>query len=324
MGLALLRGRSLKPNRTVEGAKSTLESPRWATHAALLVVQIAFASQAVEAKLAMLPRARGGEAIAPEAIAMVRMIGGALFFQAISFFGRASAEPTASLDKRVHARLLALGLLGVALNQALFLGGLRRSSPFVVSVIGATIPVFAAGLSVLLRKEPASARTGLGLVLAIAGVLWLAGVGAVHVDPGESLGAWLVTLNSLSYAAYVVLSRGTIRSLGTFRTMAWVFTYAALLFAPIGIPALASTELTARGVALLAFIVAVPTVMAYGLNAWALARSTPTIVTIYIYVQPLLAGALARLQLGTPISARAAVSAMLIAAGVGVTTIRRR
>jgi drug/metabolite transporter (DMT)-like permease len=309
MELALLRG-----------AKSTLESPRWATHAALLVVQIAFASQAVEAKLAMLPRAQGGEAIAPEAIAMVRMVGGAIFFQAIAFFARASPR----LEKGTHARLLGLSVIGVAANQALFLGGLRRSSPFVVSVLGATIPVFAAGLSVVLRKEAASVRTGIGLALAVAGVLWLAGVGAVHVDPGESLGAWLVTVNSLSYAAYVVLSRATIRELGTFRMLAWVFSYAAIVFAPLGVPALWATELTARGALLLAFIVAVPTVLAYGLNAWALARSTPTIVTIYIYVQPLIAGGLARIQLGTPISARAASAAVLIAAGVGVTVFRRR
>jgi len=311
----------VNPAREEGGPESTLESPAWATHAALFVVQVAFASQAVEAKLAMLPRANGGEAIAPEAIAMVRMIGGAIFFQAVAFFARASRK---SLPSGVHARLFGLALLGVAVNQALFLGGLKRSAPFVVSVLGATIPVFAAALSVVLRKERATMRTGFGLALAVSGVLWLAGVGDIDVDASASFGAWLVTLNCVSYAAYIVLSRGTVQAHGTLRTLAWVFTYGALAFAPLGLPALAGSSLTLRGVALLAYLVAVPTVLAYGSNAWALARSTPTIVTIYIYLQPLLAGALARVQLGTPITSRAATAAVLIAAGVGVTVLRRR
>ena len=56
--------------------------PSWATHAALIVVQVAFASQAVEAKVLMMPRAAGGEGLSAFAIAMTRMFTGALFFQA--------------------------------------------------------------------------------------------------------------------------------------------------------------------------------------------------------------------------------------------------
>ena len=108
--------------------------------------------------------------------------------------------------------------------------------------------------------------------------------------------------------------------------MAWVFTYAVILFAPLGARAFLSElpVLTARGWVLLAYIVAIPTVLAYGLNAWALARSTATIVTIYIYLQPILAAVLARVQLGYSISSRAGLAAVLILAGVAVTTVRRR
>src|SRR5262249_45431527 len=82
--------------------------------------------------------------------------------------------------------------------------------------------------------------------------------------------------------------------------------------------------ITTRGWILLAYIVALPTIVAYGLNAWALARSTATMVTIYIYLQPLIAGVLARVQLGSSISSRAGVSALLILGGVAVTTLKRR
>jgi drug/metabolite transporter (DMT)-like permease len=301
-------------------------SSTWTTHAALVVVQFAFASQAVEAKLAMLSRSEGGEGIFPEAIAFVRMIGGAIFFQLVGpWVAGAPRADKPRLDGRMHAKLAVLGALGVAINQALFLSGLRLSSPFVVSVLGASIPVLTAVIAVVLRKETATVRTGVGLALALAGVLFLTGAGSVGPQVGVDRGAVLVALNCVSYSSYVVLSRDIVRQLGSFRVMAWVFTYAALMFAPVGVRPLLETlpHVGTRGALLLAYIVLVPTVIAYGLNAWALGRSSAIVVTIYIYVQPLLAGVLARVQLGYPISARAGFAALLILSGVAATTRRR-
>jgi drug/metabolite transporter (DMT)-like permease len=289
---------------------------------ALVCVQIAFASQAVEAKLAMLSRAEGGEGVNPAALAMTRMVGAALFFQGWAKLGpRARTTPT-PLTVRTHAHLAGLAALGVAVNQALFLAGLRTSTPFVVSILGATIPVLTAALAILFRKEAPSWRTGAGLVLALSGVLWLTGLGSASSDRG----AVLVALNSLSYAAYVVLAREVVRELGAMRFMAWVFTYGALLFAPVGATALVAEipVLQPRGWLLVGYIVAVPTIVAYGLNAWALGRSTATMVTIYIYLQPLIAAALARVQLGHSISSRAGLASLLILLGVAVTTLRLR
>ena len=289
-----------------------------------MVVQFAFASQAVEAKLAMLPRSEGGEEIFPQALALVRMLGGALFFQVAARWRAPGGSAPPRLDARMHARLVGLGALGVAINQALFLAGLRTSTPFVVSVLGASIPVLTAAIAVLFRKEPPSVRMGLGLVLALSGVLWLIGVGSSGTAGNVDFGAILVALNCLSYSAYVVFSRDVVRTLGSIRMMGWVFTYAALMFAPLGAGPLVETfsHLTTRGAILVGFIVLVPTVIAYGLNAWALGRSSASVVTIYIYVQPLIAGVLARLQLGYEISSRAGLAAALILGGVAVTTLR--
>jgi drug/metabolite transporter (DMT)-like permease len=136
----------------------------------------------------------------------------------------------------------------------------------------------------------------------------------------------LVALNCLSYAAYIVFSRDVVIAIGSARLMAWVFTYGALMYAPIGAPALLGQLplVTLRGGLLLAYMVIVPTILAYGLNAWALARTTASVVTIYIYLQPLIAGLLAWLQLGYSVSSRAGLAGLLILAGVAVTTTRRQ
>ena len=72
------------------------------------------------------------------------------------------------------------------------------------------------------------------------------------------------------------------------------------------------------------YILAMPTIVAYLLNAWALGRSSATIVTIYIYLQPLIAALLAWAQLGLGISKRAWLAAVLILVGLGVVASRRQ
>lgn len=306
------------------GGKLIPERSAWATHAALLCVQFAFASQAVEAKVAMAPRADGGEEIFPEALAMMRMLGGALFFQVLlrgaRSLGPAAATKEVAITRADHLRLAGLSVLGIALNQTLFLIGLRWTTPFSVSLLGATIPIFTAVLAVVFGKETRSWRVVVGLVLALSGVLSLIGVGSL--DPG----ALLVALNSLSYAAYVVLSRDVVLRVGALRSVTWIFTYAALMFAPFGVRALIAQvpQITGRGAMFVGYIVVVPTIIAYLLNAWALARSSATLVTVYIYLQPLIAATLAYVQLGHGVTTRAAIAAPLILLGLGVVATRKQ
>ena len=310
-----------RPPAELGSRKSSPGQGGAATHAALLLVQFAFASQAVEAKVAMLPRDAGGEGIFPEALAMLRMVGGALFFQAIL---RARGSQHFAVGRADHARLFGLSILGISLNQTLFLVGLRWTTPFAVSLLGATIPVFAAALAVLFGKERRSLRTALGVAVALGGVLWLTGVGSLSAQADE--GALLVALNSLSYAAYVVLSRDVVLRLGAQRVMAVVITSGGHALDAPGAPALARQlpELTARGWALSLYILAVPTIVAYLLNAWALGRSNATTVTIYIFLQPLLAAVLARIQLGHAVSPRAGFAAGLILVGLTIVAPRPR
>lgn len=294
--------------------------PDWKTHAALLVVQVAFASQAVEGKLAMLPREAGGGGVHPVALAMTRMAGAAVVFQLV---WRAVAKDAPGgrerLSRRDHLILVGLSMLGIVLNQTLFLLGLRVTTSFSAALLGCTIPVLTAALAAMLGQERLTVRMAAGLALAICGVLWLTGIGRVDV------GAAIVAVNCLSYSAYIVLSRSTILRLGALRMMAWVFTWGAIVFAPVGMFVLArdASGWNARSVLLVAYIVAVPTVVAYLANAWALGRSSASLVTVYIYTQPLIAALLQWVQLSQPVTQRMLVASGLICGGVALVATRR-
>jgi drug/metabolite transporter (DMT)-like permease len=287
----------------------------YAVHAALVVVQVAFAAGAVEGKLALSPSSSGGGGIDPIALAMARMSGAALFFQAYTR-ATGSLRPVPSPE---HWRIAGLAVLGVVLNQTLFLVGLHLTTAFAAALLGATIPVFAAALAVAFRIERPSVRTALGLALAIAGVLWLTGIGSLD------RGAIAIALNCLSYAFYIVLSKRVIERLGALTVVTWLFTWGTVVMAPIGGRGLLLGLATwnPRAWVFVAFFVAIPTIIAYLANAWALARSGPTLVTVYIYLQPLIAAIMQWVQLGEPIAPRALAASGFILAGVGVVATRR-
>ncbi len=72
------------------------------------------------------------------------------------------------------------------------------------------------------------------------------------------------------------------------------------------------------------YIIIVPTVVAYYLNAWALGRVPPSVVAIYIYLQPLFAFAVAPFILGEQLNSRTWIATVLIFAGVATVTLRSR
>jgi drug/metabolite transporter (DMT)-like permease len=286
----------------------------WKVHVSLWIVQVAFASQAVEGKLAMSSAARGGGGVDPVALAMTRMAGAAVFFLAFTRLRGALARTTT----RDKLALAGLSVLGITLNQTLFLVGLHQTSSTAASLLSVTIPVFTATIAVMFRVERASPRLVSGLFLAVVGVVVLTGVRAID------RGAAIVTLNSICYSSYIVLARRIIQRLGALTVVTWIFVFGALSFAPLGAPALVANAAhwSERSCVLVAYIVVVPTIVAYSCNAWALGRSTPSLVTIYVSVQPVLAALLAWAQLGQPITARLVAAAAFILAGVAVVVTR--
>jgi len=291
-----------------------VKNDTWKVHISLWIVQIAFASQAVEGKVAMTDLDKGGGGVSPVALAMTRMAAAAFFFVLFTRLRGALAKTTA----REKLALAGLSLVGISLNQTLFLVGLKQTSPTAAALLSVTIPVFTAAMAVVARVERVSAPLVSGLALAVVGVLWLTGVRAID------RGAAIVTLNSLSYSAYIVLSRRIIQKLGALTVVTWIFVFGALTFAPLGLPVLVrdAPHWTGRSYALVAYIVAAPTIIAYACNAWALGRSTPSLVTIYVNLQPILAAMLAWVQLGQPLGSRVVVAAAFILAGVALVVTR--
>jgi len=280
------------------------------THLFLVLVQICFASLAIFGKAALVH-------VPANAIVLTRVAGGALAFLLV-----------ARVRGRVAARdlplILLCSILGLVGNQLLFINGLARTTAVNAAVLGSMIPVFTAAIAMLTRREPARPLRILGIIVAFAGTLVLVRADRFSFSDEATVGNLMIVGNSLCYATFLVLVRRLAGRVPPLTLVALVFVLAVPFVAPLGIPAWASFTPTRSDLALLAFIVLVPTIGAYGLNQLALARAEASLVAVYVYLQPLLATAGALIFLGERLDARIAVAGALILGGLVFSTAPMR
>jgi drug/metabolite transporter (DMT)-like permease len=283
-----------------------------------LAVQLIFGTWPVAGKFAL-------RALPSTGLVALRVAGAAAAFLLLR-------RLTGRLEVPARRDLWRLGLyslLGVLLNQFLFVKGLSLSTVVNAALLGTAIPVFTLLVGAVLGRERLTARTTLGTAIAAAGVVYLIDPLRADFTGGTAAGNLLLVLNTAFYGAYIALSQEVFRRYGSLTALTWVFALGSLVAVPIGGFNLAGASLGAAGVFVwltVLYIILVPTVGAYYLNAWALERVPPSTVAVYTYLQPLVAFVAAPLALGPEEGPRAGtwVAAALIFAGVAVVTLRGR
>jgi drug/metabolite transporter (DMT)-like permease len=280
---------------------------------ALVAVQICFAAFPVLGKIAM-------RAVTPFDVAALRVVAGAA---ALGLLAAPRLRRERPLSLREHTELLGLALLGIVGNQLFFISGLDRSTATNAALIGATIPVFTVALAALFRVEDLSWRRLVGVPLALAGALLLMPSRRLDLSDRALGGDLMLILNCLCYAGFLVAGRRILRRRDALAVATWIFRWGALPVVALAIPdllRLRPVEVPPGAWAALAGIVIFPTVAAYGLNIWALSRTDPSTAAVFVYLQPLLAAALAAAVLGERPGPRTGLAALLIFAGLALAT----
>ncbi|MBX3246599.1 MAG: DMT family transporter [Myxococcales bacterium] len=290
-----------------------VEVPRVKVHLALVAVQVAFGALPVAGKIAM-------ETVGPYALSLFRVSGAALFFGFLALRGR-HASPIPWPDV---LRIAGCGLLGMAANQVLFLGGLERTTATNATVLVTTIPVFTFLVAVVSRHERFDPRGALGLLVACAGVLAIVHVERFALASDGLLGDLMIVANALCYACFLVLVRPLATRYGAMRVVAISFVASTIAVAPFGVPQLSDAFARAdlRAWLTVLFILAVPTILTYLLNTWALKHARSSTVAVFIYLQPIVGLALAALVLGETLGPRAVAGTLAVFVGVWL-VIRR-
>ncbi len=285
-------------------------------HFALVAVQIFFGTWPIIGKIVL-------RVLPSTGLVALRIVGGALALVAIS---RATTRPRIA-RRADYARIALYSLLGVVLNQFLYTKGLALSTAINATLLSTTIPIATLLVSIMLGYERPSPRVLIGMAVAACGVVYLVNPAQADFSREHMIGNLLLVLNTLAYGAYIAISQGVIRRYGALTVITWIFLFGCVAAVPFGGYYLMQTPLAAVGLTIwlaVLYIILVPTVGAYYLNAWALGRVAPSTVAIYIYLQPLFAFAVAPLVLGERLNSRTWVATLLIFAGVALVTLGAR
>jgi drug/metabolite transporter (DMT)-like permease len=290
-------------------------SDRFAPHLALIAVQILFGIWPIFGKVVL-------RAMSSTSLVALRITGAAL---ALALLQR-RLTPLFRMPVKDILLLVACSLLGIVGNQFLFVKGLSLTTVINAEILSTTIPAYALTISILLGYERWSVKSIGGMLIAAAGVLYLINPTRADLTTETTTGNILILINSFLYAIFIVISKSLYQRYGALNVITWIFVVGLLITIPVGIYSVQQENLAAIHATVwmvLGFIILLPTVGAYYLNAYALTRVSPSTVAIYIYLQPLIAFGFAPVVLGEQWNYRTMVAALLIFIGVALVTTNK-
>ena len=225
--------------------------------------------------------------VKPFGFIFLRVVGAALLFWLISFFG-----PKEKIEKRDWGRMLVCALLGMSINMLSFFKGLQLSTPINSAVLVTITPIIVVVISALFLREKITLNKGLGIFMGFVRAVGLILFGAeVRQDaPNIPLGNFLFIINAISYGAYLVVVKKLIEKYHPFTLMKWLFTIGIIINLPLTLPDVfeiqwSTMPLWAYGS--VAFVVIGTTFLTYLFNIFALTQLKASSVGAFVYMQPL-------------------------------------
>ena len=291
-------------------------SKRLKAHIALLIVALIYGSNYSIAKVVL-----DEEYMQPLGFILLRVISGVLFFHLFHLlFVREK------IRRSDWWLFLLCGLFGVAINQMFFFLGLKKTTPINASLIMTTTPILVLVISALMIGERVTLRKVLGIIAGAAGAILLISYGQQVAFKREGLiGDLFVLTNATSYGIYLVIVKTLMRRYHPITVVKWVFTFGVLFVFPFGWRNLMATEWSSFPTYIwlaVAFVLLFTTFVTYLFNAYALVTVNPSVVSIYIYFQPLFATAIALLMAQDQLDWVKTISALLIFIGVYLVSIK--
>lgn len=230
--------------------------------------------------------------VSPPVLFVLRSAGATLLFWTLSLFLPKEKVPVPDL-----LRMMLAGFLGLFIPQLSFLFAIERATPVDSAVLGSLTPVYTMCFAFLFLREPITFKKAGGVAMSLCGALLLI-YNSTHA-PGtvvrtEPLGVVLLLVNGLSFAGYLGAFRPLISRYGVVTLMKWMFLFSLLLSLPFAWSGLMRTDFAAVTPTVgweIAYVVFFATFVAYFLIPVGQKYLRPTLVSMYSYLQPMIAAA---------------------------------
>lgn len=228
--------------------------------------------------------------ISPIALFGLRSLGAGLLFWLISYF-----LPKEKVDQKDFGKIMMASLLGFFLTQVTFLMAIPDITPMDCSIVSSLSPIYTMFIAAYVLKEPITLRKAGGVAISFFGIIYLimnSVTGAGSTIETSWVGILLMIANSLSFSLYLGLFKPVITKYSVITFMKWIFLYATLFSFPWTVSELRTFDyslLTSTYLSELAFLIICSTFITYFLIPLGQKRIRPTLVSMYSYVQPIIA-----------------------------------
>lgn len=218
-----------------------------------------------------------------------RMVGAAAAFWILSIFYKQEHVNHKDMLKIFFASLFAL-----VFNQGVFIFGLSMTSPIDASIVTTTLPIITMIVAAIYLKEPVTNKKVLGIFVGAMGALILIlSSQAGGAGGGSSIwGDLLCLLAQLSFSIYLTVFKGLTQQYSAITINKWMFIYASMCYIPFSYHDIAIIEWSAISTIAIwqvLYVVLGGSFIAYICVMSAQKLLRPTVVSMYNYVQPIIA-----------------------------------
>lgn len=252
-------------------------------------------------------------------VADMRAVGAAVAFWVMSLFVGGGERVSVSM----LGRLCVAGILCIVLNQVLFTVGVNYTSPIDATVISTMLPIVTMIFAAIILKESITGMNVVGIAVGAAGALTLVFGGGGSSVGGGLVGDALCFTAQVSCALYMVIFSNTIHRYSVVTLMKWLFLFSAIIVTMVTWPSVvavdyASLPLKAWGEMM--FIVFGGTFVSYIFFTGGQKLLRQTVVSMYNYVQPIVATVLSVAMGVGSFGVGKVISMAMVFAGVYIVT----
>ena len=237
------------------------------------------------------------EVLTPYALFFLRAVGATALFWLVSLF-----LPKEKIDRNDMLKIVFAAFIGMFIPQMTFLIAITMTTSIDSSILGSLSPIFTMFFAAYFVKEPITWKKTLGVVLSFAGVVMLImnsmlhkGGGVEHTAP---MGIVLLVINTLCFALYIGAFKPLISRYHVITFMKWMFLYTLIICLPF------CMDDTSKLISTIAekgniiptdvmletlYVIIFATFVSYFLIPVGQKHIRPTMVSMYSYVQPVLA-----------------------------------
>ncbi|WP_439129350.1 DMT family transporter [Polaribacter sp.] len=227
--------------------------------------------------------------VKPFGFILIRVLGATVIFWFIGLFIKSK-----KIESQDFKKIAIASVFGVALNMLAFFKGLSYTSPISASVMMVTSPIMVLIFSSILIKKAIGKLRVLGIFIGLIGAILLITFGSktTVANTNNNLGNFLVFVNAASYGLYLVLAKNLIKKYHPIVFVKWFYFFGLVFVIPFGFAEF--SEITWQKIPTniywnIGFVVIFTTCITYLFNLYGLSKLKPTTVSVFIYLQPVIA-----------------------------------